>query len=190
MDFKTDEIVSILKKQLTEHNADIDISEVGEITYIGDGVARVSGLENVISPAGAAGFWQILKETAKEYDLEVNASIDERYHLEKSTQAACDYLNKAFDKFGSWTMAAASYNMGQNGAIRSVNKQGTDNYYNLHLNSETSRYIFRIIAVKEIIEQIKKEEAEQKITKKPMIDKDVKTKKFDDNHFKRNEDKK
>ena len=111
-----------------------------------------SGLENVISPAGAAGFWQILKATAKEYGLEVNSSIDERYHLEKSTQVACDYLNKAFDKFGSWTMAAASYNMGQNGVRRSINKQRTDNYYNLHLNSETGRYIFRIIAVKEIIE--------------------------------------
>ncbi|MDC0204795.1 lytic transglycosylase domain-containing protein [Flavobacteriales bacterium] len=115
-----------------------------------------SGLENVISPSGAAGFWQILKGTAKEYDLEVNSSIDERYHLEKSTQVACDYLNKAFDKFGSWTMAAASYNMGQNGVRRSINKQGTDNYYNLYLNQETGRYIFRIIAVKEIIENPKK----------------------------------
>ena len=115
-----------------------------------------SGLENVISPAGAAGFWQILKGTAKEYGLEVNSSIDERYHLEKSTQVACDYLNKAFDKFGSWTMAAASYNMGQNGARRSINKQGTNNYYNLYLNSETGRYIFRIIAVKEIMENPRK----------------------------------
>ncbi len=115
-----------------------------------------SGLENVVSPAGATGFWQLLKSTAKEYNLEVNSSIDERYHLEKSTQAACEYLNEAFDKFGSWTMAAAAYNMGQNGARRSVNNQGTDNYYNLHLNSETSRYIFRIIVVKEIIENPKK----------------------------------
>ena len=115
-----------------------------------------SGLENVVSPAGAAGFWQILKGTAKEYNLEVNSSIDERYHLEKSTQVACDYLNKSFDKFESWTMAAASYNMGQNGAKRSINKQGTDNYYNLYLNSETGRYIFRIIAVKEIMENPKK----------------------------------
>jgi len=115
-----------------------------------------SGLENVVSPAGAAGFWQILKGTAKEYDLEVNSSIDERYHLEKSTQAACEYLNQAFTKFGSWTMAAASYNMGKNGAERSINQQGTDNYYNLYLNSETSRYIFRIIAVKEIMENPRK----------------------------------
>ena len=134
MDFKTDEIVSLLKEQLQNYNADIDVAEVGEITYVGDGVARVSGLENVISPAGAAGFWQLLKGTAKEYDIEVNSSIDERYHLEKSTQVACDYLNKAFDKFGSWTMAAASYNMGQNGAIRSISQQSTNNYYNLYLS--------------------------------------------------------
>ena len=90
--------------------------------------------------------------TAREYDLEVNSAIDERYHLEKSTQFACDYLNKAYSIFGSWTMAAASYNMGMNGLKRTIEKQKTKNYYNLHLNSETSRYIFRILAIKEIIE--------------------------------------
>ena len=111
-----------------------------------------SGLENVVSPSGAAGFWQFLRGTAKEYGLEVNSYIDERYHLEKSTQVACDYLNDAYKKFGSWTMAAASYNMGQNGAMKHISKQATDNYYNLELNNETSRYIFRIIALKEIFE--------------------------------------
>tara|TARA_B100000902_G_scaffold399997_1_gene474389 strand:- start:4200 stop:5165 length:966 start_codon:yes stop_codon:yes gene_type:complete len=115
-----------------------------------------SGLENVVSPSGATGFWQILKGTAKEYGLEVNAAIDERYHLEKSTQVACDYLNAAYKKFNSWTMAAASYNMGQNGIQRAIDAQGTDNYYNLYLNSETSRYVFRILAVKEILENPKK----------------------------------
>ena len=114
-----------------------------------------SGLENVVSPSGAAGFWQILKSTAKEYGLEVNPAIDERYNLEKSTKVACEYLREAFEKFGSWTMAAASYNKGQNGISRLIEKQGTNNYYNLHLNSETSRYIFRIIAVKEILENPK-----------------------------------
>lgn len=114
-----------------------------------------SGLENVVSPAGATGFWQILKSTAREYDLEVNSAIDERYHLEKSTQFACDYLNEAYSIFGSWTMAAASYNMGMNGLKRTIEKQKTKNYYNLHLNSETSRYIFRILAVKEIMENAK-----------------------------------
>jgi hypothetical protein len=115
-----------------------------------------SGLEDVISPSGAAGFWQILKGTAKEYGLEVNPAIDERYNLEKSTLIACRYLQKSYGKFGSWTLAAASYNKGQNGVRRLAEKQGTNNYYNLYLNSETSRYVFRIIAVKEILENPKK----------------------------------
>jgi membrane-bound lytic murein transglycosylase D len=115
-----------------------------------------SGLDNVVSPAGAAGFWQILKGTAREHGLEVNSAIDERYNLEKSTEVACEYLQDAYDKFGSWTMAAASYNMGKNGARRKIAEQGTNNYYNLHLNSETGRYVFRIIAVKEIMKNPKK----------------------------------
>ena len=115
-----------------------------------------SGLENVVSPSNAAGFWQILPSTGKEYGLEVNKSIDERYNLEKATQFACDYLNEAYEKFGSWTMAAASYNKGQNGISRLIEKQATNNYYNLYLNSETSRYILRIIAVKEILENPKR----------------------------------
>ena len=115
-----------------------------------------SGLDNVVSPAGAAGFWQILKGTAREHGLEVNSAIDERYNLEKSTQIACEYLNDAYAKFGSWTMAAASYNMGKNGARRRIAEQGTNNYYNLHLNSETGRYVFRIIAVKDIMKNPKK----------------------------------
>lgn len=115
-----------------------------------------SGLEDVVSPSNAAGFWQILPSTGREYGLEVNKSIDERYNLEKATQFACDYLNEAYEKFGSWTMAAASYNKGQNGISRLIEKQATNNYYNLYLNSETSRYILRIIAVKEILENPKR----------------------------------
>jgi len=115
-----------------------------------------SGLDNVRSPAGASGFWQILKGTAREHGLEVNVSIDERYNLEKSTVVACEYLQDAYDKFGNWTMAAASYNMGKNGARRKIEKQGSNNYYNLFLNSETARYVFRIIAVKEIMENPRK----------------------------------
>ncbi len=115
-----------------------------------------SGLDNVVSSAGAAGFWQILKGTAREYGLEVNYAIDERYNLEKSTEVACEYLQDAYYKFGSWTMAAASYNMGKNGARRKIAEQGTNNYYNLHLNSETTRYVFRIIAVKEIMKNPRK----------------------------------
>jgi hypothetical protein len=111
-----------------------------------------SGLANVLSPAGAAGFWQILKTTGSEYGLEIGKDVDERYHVEKATVAACAYLKAAKEKFGSWTAAAASYNMGMGGLNKQMARQGATNYYDLLLNSETSRYVFRIIAVKEIYE--------------------------------------
>ena len=110
-----------------------------------------SSLENVRSPRGAKGFWQIMPSTAREYGLEVNSNVDERYHIEKSTRVACTYLKKAKKRFGSWTLAAASYNRGIFGIDRLLKKQITDNYYDLLLNTETSRYIFRILAVKEIM---------------------------------------
>ena len=113
-------------------------------------------MENVTSPSGAKGFWQFLKSTAKEYNLEVNYAVDERYNLEKSTQAACDYLNEAFTKFNSWTLAAAAFNMGMNGLQKALDNQKVENYYDLHLNSETSRYVFRILAVKEILQNPQK----------------------------------
>jgi len=111
-----------------------------------------SGLENVISPSGAAGFWQIMKNTGREYELEINNAVDERYNLEKATIAACKYLQDSYNKFGNWTMTAASYNMGRNGVRKKIIEQSSNNYYNLYLNSETSQYIFRIIAIKEIME--------------------------------------
>jgi membrane-bound lytic murein transglycosylase D len=110
-----------------------------------------SGLANAISPAGATGFWQFLEGTGLEYGLEVNKEVDERYNVEKSTEAACRYLWNAYNRFGSWTLAAASYNMGMNGVDRQLNRQRTKNYYNLLLNEETSRYMFRILALKEIL---------------------------------------
>lgn len=110
-----------------------------------------SALENVRSPRGAKGFWQIMPSTAKEYGLEVNSNVDERYHIKKSTRAACSYLKKAKKRFGTWTLAAASYNRGMSGIDRLLEKQITDNYYDMLLNSETSRYVFRILAVKEIM---------------------------------------
>jgi len=115
-----------------------------------------SGLENVSSPAGAKGFWQIMKTTAQEYGLEVNSEIDQRYHLEKSTLVACQFLASAKEKFGSWTLAAAAYNMGRTGLKNQMDKQKCYNYYDLLLNEETSRYVFRILAIKEIIERPKK----------------------------------
>lgn len=111
-----------------------------------------SGLENAISPAGAKGFWQIMRTTGKEYGLEVNSNVDERYHIAFSTQMAAQYLKKAKDKFGSWTLAAASYNRGMSGIQRNLNAQKVESYFDLLLGKETSRYVFRILAVKEIIE--------------------------------------
>ena len=107
-----------------------------------------STLLNLTSPANAVGYWQFLKSAAREYGLEVNKEIDERYHMEKSTEAACKYLLKAYDLFGSWTMAAAAYNMGMNGISEQLGRQSTNNYYNLVLGEETSRYVFRVIATK------------------------------------------
>lgn len=110
-----------------------------------------SGLENVVSPAGATGFWQIMKGTGREYGLEVNDNVDERYHIEKATQVACDYLNKWKDRFGSWTLTAAAYNAGPAGIQKYMGIQQVDDYYDLLLGQETGRYVFRILAIKEII---------------------------------------
>ncbi len=110
-----------------------------------------SGLTQVVSPAGAVGFWQLMKSAARERGLEVNGSIDERYHIEKSTLAACKYLKEARERFGSWTLAAASYNMGMAGLSKQMNRQKATNYYDLVLNEETSRYVFRILAGKLIV---------------------------------------
>ena len=111
-----------------------------------------SGLSQVVSPAGASGFWQFLKKTGPEYGLEVSSTVDERYHVEKATRAACLYLKEAHEKFGSWSLAAASYNMGMSGVTKRLEEQGVDNYWDLHLNSETARYVYRILAVKKVLE--------------------------------------
>jgi hypothetical protein len=111
-----------------------------------------SGLMNVVSPAGATGFWQILKQTAQEYGLEVNSNVDERYNVELATEAACKYLLEAHSQYNNWTLAAASYNMGMGGVNQQLKRQNADSYYDLLLNAETARYVFRIIAAKEIHE--------------------------------------
>jgi hypothetical protein len=110
-----------------------------------------SALVNAVSPAGARGVWQFMPQTAKEIGMEVNESVDERYHLEKSTEAACKYLLDAKAKFGSWTLAAASYNGGMTGVNKQIEMQKVSSYYDLLLNDETSRYVFRILALKEIM---------------------------------------
>jgi hypothetical protein len=109
-----------------------------------------SGLANVVSPSGAAGYWQFLEKTGKEYGLTVNKEVDERYHVVKATEAACRYLRKSHNKFGNWTLVAASYNAGQGRIDDVVDDQQTQSFYELYLNDETSRYIYRILAMKYI----------------------------------------
>jgi hypothetical protein len=111
-----------------------------------------SNLENVVSPAGATGYWQFIKSAATQYGLEVSDEVDERYDVGKSTLAACNYLNEAYKKFGNWTMCASSYNAGINGIEKWSGLQKAKNYWNLALGSETSRYVARIIAMKLIME--------------------------------------
>ena len=110
-----------------------------------------SGLSDVVSPAGAAGFWQFMKKTAISYGLEVNSEVDERYNIEKSTKAACRFLKDAYRKYGNWALVSASYNMGQGNLDKQIKRQKNKNYYDLLLNSETSRYVYRLIAFKLII---------------------------------------
>lgn len=106
-----------------------------------------------VSHAGAVGIWQLMSGTAKELGLEVTKDVDERYHLEKATQAACAYLKKAYQKFGSWTLAAASYNGGMNMLSKQIDRQKETNFYDLLLGEETGRYIYRLLALKQIMEE-------------------------------------
>ena len=105
-----------------------------------------------LSSAGAAGLWQFTKSTAKEYGLEVSSEVDERYHIEKETVAACKYLLKAYDKYGDWMTVAASYNGGQNGISKRIENQRQRKAMDLWLVEETSRYMFRILTAKMFFE--------------------------------------
>ena len=111
-----------------------------------------SNLMNVVSSAEAVGYWQILKTSGKELGLEITKEVDERYDPIKATETACKYLRKAYNKFGNWTLVAASYNRGMGGLDRAIENQKENSYYDLFLNEETSRYVFRILAIKEIVE--------------------------------------
>lgn len=115
-----------------------------------------SSLINAVSPAGARGVWQFMPTTAKEYGMEVSSEVDERYHLEKSTEAACKYLLDAYKKFGNWTLVAASYNGGMAGINRVLEAQQVTSYYDALFYEETGRYVFRILALKEIMKNAPK----------------------------------
>lgn len=112
-----------------------------------------SGFTNVVSPAGAAGFWQFMESTAKGAGLEVNGEVDERYNVVRATEAACAYLKEAHARYGSWAMAAASYNLGHGNLQLQLGRQKQNDYFALLLPEETSRYVFRILAMKTIISQ-------------------------------------
>lgn len=114
-------------------------------------VAAESEYSNMISPAGATGFWQIMPETGKEVGMEINSVVDERYSVEKSTQFACDYFKKSYEKYGNWTLVAASYNGGRAAVDEQIGIQKQNNYYDLLLSEETARYIFRAVAYKLVI---------------------------------------
>ncbi|EAQ49202.1 MULTISPECIES: lytic transglycosylase domain-containing protein [Leeuwenhoekiella] len=110
-----------------------------------------SGLTQAVSPARATGFWQILRSTGRELGLEVNDNVDERYNIELSTRAACKYLKNSKENLGSWTLAAAGYNAGNAGMSRRLDQQNVNGYYDLLLGEETGRYVFRILALKQIL---------------------------------------
>ncbi|MEM9545474.1 MAG: lytic transglycosylase domain-containing protein [Bacteroidota bacterium] len=110
-----------------------------------------SSLRNVQSRAKAKGFWQFRTLAAKELGLEVNDEVDERYHVEKATRAAAGYLKKLHSRFGSWANAAAAYNVGPTSFAKTLKKQGESSFYDVNVNDETGRYLFRLIAIKEIM---------------------------------------
>ncbi len=114
-----------------------------------------SQLSNVVSPQGATGFWQIIESTGTGYGLEVTEDVDERYSVAKSTEAACEYFKEAYKQFNNWTLVAASYNLGIGGVQGQLDKQKVNSYYDLALTEETARYIYRILAMKEIISRPK-----------------------------------
>jgi hypothetical protein len=112
--------------------------------------------EKITSPAGASGLWQLMKKAAIENGLEVSNEVDERYNMEKSTEAACRYMNHSYHQYGSWISVAASYNAGISGIKRQTELQDSHNYFDLQLNEETSRYVYRILALKLILENPEK----------------------------------
>jgi hypothetical protein len=132
----------VIEKILKEYNVPDDFKYLA--------VAE-SDLSNAVSPAGATGFWQIMPETGKEEGMEINTEVDERYNIERSTKFACEFFLKSFEKYGNWTLAAASYNSGRNGIDTQIEIQKENKYYDLLLAEETSRYIFRVVAYKLII---------------------------------------
>lgn len=133
----------IIEKVLAEYKIPDDFKYIPVIE---------TSLRNETSPAGAKGIWQFMKPVAESYHLEVNEEVDERYHFEKATQAAARHILRYKQRFGSWTLAAAAYNAGEGNMNKELDRQGEKSYYDLNINDETSRYIFRLLATKDIQE--------------------------------------
>ena len=112
-----------------------------------------AGLKKGVSQRGAAGWWQFMPGTARTYGLKVGNGRDDRYSVRRSTIAACKYLKELHGEFNSWTLAAAAYNIGEIKMAKAIRAQGEDNYFRMHFNHETGVYIYRIIAMKQVIEQ-------------------------------------
>ncbi len=132
----------VIEKILTKNGVPDDLKYIA--------VAE-SGLRNVTSPAGAKGYWQFMKPVARHHNLEISSEVDERYHIEKATQAAAEHFKDLKKRFGTWAMAAAAYNMGGTRLSKEKELQRSNNYFDLNLNEETSRYVFRLVAIKEIL---------------------------------------
>lgn len=139
---KANRYLPVIEKILAENNIPDDFK------YL---VAAESEFTNVVSPAGATGFWQIMRATGLESGMEINTIVDERYHLEKSTIFACNFIRKSYERYGNWTLAAASYNGGRASVDEQIRIQKENNYYDLLLNEETARYVFRVVAYKLVI---------------------------------------
>lgn len=137
---KTDRYFSVIEPILKKNEVPDDFKFLA--------LAESGFLDKVVSPSGAVGIWQFMKNAAIENGLEINEEVDERYHLEKATEAACSYLKKSYAKYNNWTMVAASYNAGVSGMEHQIDVQDSKNYYDLLLNEETSRYLFRILSLK------------------------------------------
>lgn len=137
----------LIERILAEHNMPEDLKYVA--------VAE-SDLSNATSPAGAKGFWQFMTETGRYYGLEINSEVDERFHVEKATHAACKYLQDYYKRFGSWSLAAAAYNMGGTRLSKELKEQRATTFYDLNLNQETMRYLFRLVALKELMKEPRK----------------------------------
>ncbi len=110
-----------------------------------------SNFTNATSPAGAKGFWQFMTPTARELGLQINEKVDERYNVEKSTRAACSHIKSLYRTFDNWTLVAAAYNGGAGRILKEMKAQKVNNFYDIYLNAETSKYIFRILAIKEVM---------------------------------------